>query len=133
MHAVDVLRAGLIAHQDHRLAGLTEPLGLAGVEHDLAGCRAGRSRQAGRDDLARRVRIDSRVQELVERCRVDARHRLVLADQALASHLDGDLQRRLGGALAAARLQHVERALLHRELDVLHVAVVALELLDDAA
>ena len=31
------------------------------------------------------------------------------------------------GALAGARLQDVERALLHRELDVLHVAVVALE------
>ena len=51
--------------------------------------------------------------------------RLVLGDQALGRHVDGDLQRGLGGALAVAGLQHVEPALLDRELDVLHVAVVA--------
>ncbi len=53
------------------------------------------------------------------------RDRLVLADQPVARHVDGDLERGLGGALAGARLQHVEPALLHRELDVLHVAVMA--------
>ena len=37
---------------------------------------------------------------------------------------------RLRGALGGARLQHVERALLDRELDVLHLAVVPLEPLD---
>ena len=42
-------------------------------------------------------------------------------------HVDGDLERRLRGALAGAGLQHVELALLHRELDVLHVAVMLFE------
>ena len=72
--------------------------------------------------------IERRMQQLVERGRLDARHRLLLVDQALAHHVDGDLERRLGGALAVARLQHVELAALHGELDVLHVAVVLLEL-----
>ncbi len=40
------------------------------------------------------------------------------------------LQRGLRGALGRARLEHVELALLDRELDVLHLAVVALEALD---
>ena len=41
----------------------------------------------------------------------------------IAGHLDGGARR----ALARARLQEVELALLHGELDVLHVLVVALE------
>ena len=47
-------------------------------------------------------------------------------------HVDGDLQGRRRGALAVAGLQHLELALLDRELDVLHVAVVAFEPLADA-
>src|ERR687889_516898 len=46
-------------------------------------------------------------------------------------HVDGDLERGFGGALPVARLQHVELVLLHRELDVLHVAVVPLQRLPD--
>jgi hypothetical protein len=42
--------------------------------------------------------------------------------------VDGDLHRGAAGALAVPGLQHVELALLHGELDVLHVAEVALEL-----
>jgi hypothetical protein len=40
----------------------------------------------------------------------------------------GDLHRRRAGALAGARLQHEQLALLDGELDVLHVLVVLLEL-----
>ena len=74
-----------------------------------------------------RARVDHRVQELVELARVDARDRLLARDQPLLDHLDGDPQGRGRGALAGARLQEVERPLLDRELDVLHVAVVRLE------
>ena len=58
-------------------------------------------------------------------------HRLLAGDQALLRHVDGDLHGGLRGALAGARLQHPELAALDGELDVLHVAVVALELLVD--
>ncbi len=39
-------------------------------------------------------------------------------------HLDGDANRGASGALAVARLQHVQAAVLDGELEVLHVAVV---------
>ena len=130
VHAVDVLWAGLLAHQDHGVAGLGHTLGLVGVEHHLAGRGARRGRQARRDHGARRVGIKRRVQQLVQRRRLDAADGLLLRDHALAGEVHGDLQRRLGGALAVAGLQHPQPALLHRELDVLHVAVVALQRAD---
>jgi hypothetical protein len=55
-----------------------------------------------------------------------------LRDHALVGQLDRDAQRRLGGALAGARLQHPQLALLDREFEVLHVAVVLLERAVDA-
>ena len=110
-----------------------ECLGLIGREHDLAAGGAGRGRQALGDHLAVGVRIDGRVQQLVERGRIDTRHRFVLSDQALVRQLDRDPQRRPRGALAGARLQHPQLALLDREFEVLHVAVVTLERLIDAA
>ncbi len=72
MHAVDVLGAGLDAHQDHLLADFSRVLGILGGEHDLAGGRPRRGGQAGADDLALGARVDGRVQQLVERGRVDA-------------------------------------------------------------
>ena len=109
-----------------------EQLGLVGREHDLAGGSAGRRRQAGGDDLALGVGIDGRMQQLVERGRIDARDRFLLGDQLLLRELDRDAQRRLGGALAGAGLQHPQLALLDREFEVLHVAVVLFEHAVDA-
>jgi hypothetical protein len=40
---------------------------------------------------------------------------LPLGDQPLAGHVDGDLECRLGGALAAAGLQHPQLAVLDGE------------------
>ncbi len=67
------------------------------------------------------------VQQLVERGGCDPVDRLLAADQPVLRHLDGDAERGGGGALARAGLQHVQRVLLDRELDVLHVAVVPLQ------
>ena len=67
------------------------------------------------------------MKELIERGRLDALDRLGALDQLLIGHIDCDLECRFGGALAGARLQHPELALLDRELEVLHVAVVTLE------
>ncbi len=59
---------------------------------------------------------------------VDAGDRLLAADQPLLRHVDGDLERGLGRALARAGLQHEQLAFLHGELDVLKVAEMRLEL-----
>ena len=56
VHAVDVLRAGLDPHQDHRLALGGAAFGLVGAEHDGAGGRAGAGRQALGQQRARRLR-----------------------------------------------------------------------------
>ena len=106
---------------------LSALLGRVRVEHDRAGRRAGRRVQAARRDLDLRVRVDHRVQELVELARVDARDRLLAGDQPLVDHLRRRAERRCRGPLPGARLQEVERPLLDRELDVLQVAVVRLE------
>ena len=128
MHAVDVLRASLEAHQNHLFAACGQLLGPVGRQHDFAGGRPGRCRKALRDDGLRRVRVERRMQKLVERDRVDPEQRLVTVDQPFLGHLDRHPQRRRGGALAVAGLQHVELALLHGEFEVLHVAVMRLEL-----
>ena len=75
----------------------------------------------------RRARIEHRMQQLVELRGVDPADRLVAVDQAFVDHRDRGLHRRRGRALAGARLKDVEPSVLDRELDVLHVAVVALQ------
>src|SRR5207253_3245644 len=71
--------------------------------------------------------VEDRPDRLVHFLRPYAEQGGVLVDHVLVhqvpSHLDGGARR----ALARTRLQEVELALLHGELDVLHVLVVALE------
>ena len=81
--------------------------------------------RAARDDGALGLGVERGVEKLVERCRVDPLDRLFAVDHALIRQIDGDLERRRGGALTSPGLQHIELVLLDRELDVLHVAVVA--------
>ena len=52
-------------------------------------------------------------------------------EQTLLHGIHREAHRGLGGALGRARLKHVEAPLLHGELGVLHVAVVALERAQD--
>ena len=127
VHAVNVFRAGLDPHQDDLAAVGLQLGGFVGREHDLAGCGAGRGRQAGRDHVALGAGIDGRMQQLIQRRRIDPHHRVLFRDQAFIGEFDRDAQRRFRGALAAAGLQHPQFALLDRELHVLHVAVVLFE------
>ncbi|MCY1172797.1 hypothetical protein D9M73_129410 [compost metagenome] len=127
VHAVNVFRAGFGADQDHRLARCRALLGGVAVEHGKARGRAGRGRQALSQHVARRLGIERRVQQLIERRRIDAGDGFLAGDQAFFGHVDRDLQSGLGGALAAPRLQHPQLALLHGEFDVLHVAVMRFE------
>ncbi len=75
--------------------------------------------------------IEHRAQKLVERFGLDAAKGLVLADQFLVHHLDGDAHAGEAGALAVAALKHEQLLVLDGELDVLHVLVVLFELLAD--
>ena len=127
MHAVNVFGAGLVAHQNDRLAGITQTLSLFGIKHDLAGRRAWRGRKPLGHDIAHGAGINGRVQELVQRRRLNPHNRFMLGDGAIGGHIDRDLQRRLGCAFAIAGLQHIELAALDRELDILHVAIVPLK------
>ena len=64
--AVDVVGRRLPADEDDRLAGLAALLGAVGVEHDLAAGRARRGVEPLRGDLELGVRVEARVQQLVE-------------------------------------------------------------------
>ena len=131
VHAVNILRAGLNAHEDDVAAFLRKALGLVGVEDDLARGGARRGGQPGQHQITRRVRIKRRMQQLVEGMSVNAHHSLFLSDQPFGAQINGDLQRRFGGALAIAGLQHPQLALLDGELDILHVAIVVFELVEN--
>ena len=71
------------------------------------------------------------MEQLVESHWIDPADRRLFVDQAFADHFHRHAQSRLGSALAAAGLQHPQRALLHGEFDVLHVAVVVFEQVED--
>ena len=71
-------------------------------------------------------------QQLVDMGRLDPGDRLFLADRALVDHVGGDPHRRGRRPLRGPCLEHVQAAALDRELEVLDVAVVRLELLPDA-
>ncbi len=101
---------------------------LVGVEHELAGGGARRSRQPLGQNDAVGVGVEGWMQQLVELTGVDAGDRLLAADQPLLGHVDRDLEGGLGRALARAGLQHEQLAFLHGELDVLEVAEMRFEL-----
>ena len=118
---------GLPAHEHALAAGLCGGHGVGGGEHGLAHGSARGGVQAAGEHVVLGVLVELRVQQLVELLGVDAHDGLLLGDEALLLHLDGDVQRGGGGALAHAGLQHVQLALLDGELDVAHVAEVVLE------
>ena len=107
--------------------------GVLRAEDDAAGGGAGAGGQALGldpallDGLELHVGVEDRPQQLVELLRLDAHERLLVADEALVGHVDGDADGRQAGALAVARLQHEQAAALDGELEVLHVAHLVLE------
>ena len=127
MHAVDVLGTGFGPDHHHRHAFRRLPFRLVRGEHDRARHSARTGRQPFREQLPLGSRIEHRMQQLVERGGIDASDRLVPADQTLAGHIDGDAQCRGRSPFARACLQHIERAALHGELQVLHVTVMPLK------
>ena len=131
VHAGDVLRAGLDADQQHGTAFGLEGDGVGGGKHDLAAGSARRGGKSARQHIAVGLLVDGRQQQLIEEVWIDAQQCLVTRQDAFVGKIDGDLHRGLDRAFAGAGLQHPQPTLLDGELDVLHVAVVALELRGD--
>ena len=127
MHAVDVLGARLDPHQDDLAACSLGLHCLLCRKDDLPSRRTGGCGQTGPQHHPFDPGIDGRMQELVERGRFDARHRLLLRNHALVHQIDGDLQGGARGALAGPGLQHPELAALDRELKILHVPIVGFQ------
>ena len=127
-HAVQVVGRRLGPHEDH---AAPPPRACASassaVKYTLPTAAPGDALRPLASTVERRLRVELRVQQLVELRGLHAQHRFALVDQALVVHLDRHAQRGRGGALADARLQHEQATLLDRELDVAHVAVVVLE------
>ena len=82
---------------------------------NLAAGSTGRGRKALGDHLLFGLWVQRGVKQLIHQVRLQAQDSLRFGDQALLGHLNGDLQRSWSRALAVARLQHVEFALLYRE------------------
>ena len=67
------------------------------------------------------------MEKLVELIGLDAFDRGSSVDQTFVDHVRRDSYRRGGRALSGSRLQEIEAAAFHRELDVLHVGEMPLE------
>mmetsp|Transcript_6723 Transcript_6723/g.17216 ORF Transcript_6723/g.17216 Transcript_6723/m.17216 type:complete len:986 (-) Transcript_6723:44-3001(-) len=129
VHAAHVLGGGVHAHQDALLALRVQVLSRLRVEHHLPHGGAGGGRQAHADDVrgVRSLVLELRVQQLVDVRGLHDLDGLLDVDHALRHQVHGNLHGPGARALAPAGLQHVQLPLLHRELDVLHVAVVLLQ------
>ncbi len=131
MHAMNIFGAGLDPHQNDGLAFPGELFRLVTVENDLAGGRARTCRQAAGNDITGRFRVQCRMQELIKRGRINPLDGLLFGDQTFLHHVDSDFKGGLRRPFAGPGLQHPQLALLHREFDVLHVAVMRFQLLID--
>ena len=129
-HAVEVVRRGLDPDEDDLLAAAHPLDRRVGVEDGLADRRAGRGVEALHDPLRglERRRVERGAEELVDLGRLDPADGLLRRDDALVDHVDRDPDGGGRGPLRVARLEHVQAAALDRELEVLDVAVVLLEL-----
>ncbi len=141
LHAAQVLGAGFAAHQDHpavraTLVAVVEVLRILGEELDTAtgcagtGVNALCEQLALGDRLALRVGIEKRLQQLVQVIRRDTvdRDGFLPVDQLLLDHIHREADGGEAGTLAVAGLEHPQLAALDGEFDVLHIAVVLLQL-----
>ncbi len=97
------------------------------VEHGDADGGTGRGAHPLGEEGAGALGVEVGEHQLGELVPGDPHQGLLLGDDALVDEVDGDAEGGLGGALADPGLQHPQVALLDGELDVAHVAVVALE------
>ena len=101
--------------------------GGVGVEHDLAGGGAGRSRQALRQRLAAEIRRQLRHQQLLQHGRFDAQQGALLGDQPFLGTSPPNCAPCRAVHLAVARLQAIERAFFDGEFEILDFVVMRLQ------
>src|SRR4051812_33097463 len=96
-----------------------------GSKNNLSHSRAGRSRKSLCQDLyLRALLIQPGYEEVIQLVRIDAEDGFFLGDQTFFHHVNRYPDRRQSRTLAVAGLQHVELAILDRELKILHVLVM---------
>ena len=124
-----VVRGGLPADQDDLLAPLGPFRRRVGCEHHTPHRRAGRGIKTSSGRLFTRLEFprDHRLEQLLQPIRIEPQQPFVLADEALLPHVEGHDPFGEGGPLAHPGLEEPQLAPLDGELDVAHVAVVALE------
>ena len=107
-------------------------LGLVGIEDDLARGGARRRRQPVRDDcraaLRDRASDGAAGRAKPDRCAPTASSRLISPSSAMSTAI---LSAALRRALAGPGLQHPQPAVLDGEFEILHVAVMAFEPIED--
>jgi hypothetical protein len=128
MHAVNVLGAGFHPHEDDlaaRLRGLNGFLGVNTISPVAAPGDAGSPEPM----MSRSAACGSMVgcRSWSSEAGVDPHDRFLSADQPLAGHVDGNLECRLGRALARPGLQHPQLAVLNGKFQILHVAVMVFQ------
>jgi hypothetical protein len=128
-HAVHVFGAGGGARQHHGFAARGTLLGTVGIADHHAGADALAGRLALRQHRRARGRAigETRLQERADLFGLHARERRARVDAPLVDHVDREAHGGLRRALGGTGLQHEELAVLHGELDVLHVAIVLFE------
>ena len=129
LHAGDILGRGLQADQDHLFLAGGPGLSVLSGEDNLAAGSSGGSAQALADGGRglQHLGVELGMQQGIQVPGIDHGHGLLLVDHALVQQVAGDLQRGLGGTLAVTGLEHVELAVFHGELHVLHIPVVILQ------
>ena len=80
MHAVDIFRAGLKPHKDHLLATSCQLFGAISTQHNFTRRRPRRCRQTLRQHSSAGIRVQCRVQQLIQRHRIKTQQRLITAD-----------------------------------------------------
>ena len=128
-----VIRICFIAYKNHFLARRSEYFGFVGVKGNLPGSRSRTGGKSNNENAYGHIGVNHRVQKLVELLRSHAPNGKSFVNNTFGDHFNGNTHRSRTGALAVTGLQHEEFAVLHGELDVLDVVVVALELLADLA
>ena len=118
-------------NEDHRHTDARLVDGFFRGEDRASGYRARAGRQSPRNHLDRLTIVDSRVQKSLDLVRLHPADGGRRIDQSLLDKIDGDPGGSTGRPLACARLEHVQRAALDREFEILHVLVVRFKLFGD--
>ena len=128
-HAAKVFRACFVADEQDLFTLSFGGCRAIGVEVNFAGGGTRAGGKTGGDGLGflHIGCVEDRREKLVELFGRVAEHSGLPVDELLLDHVHGELQRGGGGALAVAGLEHEQLAVLHGELDILHILEVFFE------